>query len=217
MRIDSCNELDARSPNGRAVSWAASWIALLTGTLLAVMPWQAQASVFTVNFSQVGGNVVANGSGSFNLTGLTLQSSGGSSTVFIRPSTSALGVGVGGFFDDLYSNNASFGPGLVGPTSFGSGGTTAPSSGTTPDFLFAEGNSLVLPQGYVSDAPLTDSSTYTGATFASLGLTPGTYTWTWDVGANSLVLNVPEPASFLLLGAGMVGMAAIRRRRPLAG
>lgn len=215
MRVDSRIELGAQFRSRRAVSWAASLTALVNGALLAVAPRQGQASVFTVNFTEQGGNVVANGTGSFDLTGLTLQSSGGSSSVGINPSAAVLAVGDNfGFTDDLYVNNASFGPGLTGSGGYGSGGNAAPSSGIAPDFLFTAGNSLALPHGYVSDTPVTDSSTYSGATFASLGMTPGTYAWTWDGGANSLVLNVqvPEPASFTLLGAGIVGLLAVRRR-----
>jgi len=44
---------------------------------------------------------------------------------------------------------------------------------------------LVVPVGYVSDTALSDSATYDSATFRSLGVTPGTYVWTWgDGGAN---------------------------------
>ena len=34
---------------------------------------------------------------------------------------------------------------------------------------------LFVPQGYVSGAALSDSMTFNNATFASLGVTPGTY------------------------------------------
>jgi hypothetical protein len=201
--------LSAQSRNRPAVSVTA----LVIGALLAVAPRQVEASVFTVTVSQVGGDVVASGSGSFDLTGLTMQSTGGSSSVEINPSAGELGVGDNaGFFEDVYVNNASFGPGLTSLGSYGSGGSATPSSGTTPDFLFTAGH-LLLPNGYVSGTPFTDSSTYTGATFSSLGLTSGTYTSTWDAGANSLVLTVPEPASLALFGGGMVGLLAFRRRR----
>jgi hypothetical protein len=62
-------------------------------------------------------------------------------------------------------------------------------------------------------------------TLDSLGITPGTYVRNWGSGANadSLTLQinspgpvpVPEPGSALLLGAGLLGLAAVRRRSDL--
>ena len=40
---------------------------------------------------------------------------------------------------------------------------------------------LWVPQGYVSGGALSDSMTYNNATFASLGLTLGTYVWSWGM------------------------------------
>jgi hypothetical protein len=216
MRVDSCNEVGFG--NRRFVSRGLFLSALLIGAPLVLTPSQSRASVFTVNMTEQGSNVVANGSGSFNLTGLFLQSPGGDSSASISPTFAELGMGVSGFFADGYANNGSFGPGLVGPSNFGTGGTSTPSSGSGSDFLFVPGEQLVLPQGYVSDTALTDSSTYANSTFASLGITPGNYTWTWDENQNSLVLNVivPEPSSLLLFGVGMFGIVARRRRRPVA-
>jgi hypothetical protein len=41
---------------------------------------------------------------------------------------------------------------------------------------------LVVPLNYVSGAALSDSMIFNNATFASLGVTPGTYVWTWRTG-----------------------------------
>ncbi|HZZ23001.1 MAG TPA: PEPxxWA-CTERM sorting domain-containing protein [Roseiarcus sp.] len=78
-----------------------------------------------------------------------------------------------------------------------------------------------MPHGYVSDSPLSDSATYDGQTFSSLGATPGTYKQTWGTGANqsfTLVIGaavVPEPSTWamMLLGFAGLGLAEWRHRR----
>jgi hypothetical protein len=57
--------------------------------------------------------------------------------------------------------------------SFGSGGQNNASSGSG-DFVGianSTGN-LLVPPGYVSDSPLSDTATYDNQTFTSLGVTP---------------------------------------------
>jgi len=62
--------------------------------------------------------------------------------------------------------------------------------------------------------------TFNNATFASLGVTPGTYKWRWGTnGANQffrLVIGpntVPDGGSTVsLLGCALIGLAALRRK-----
>ena len=69
-------------------------------------------------------------------------------------------------------------------------------------------------------AELFTSMTFDNATFASLGVTPGTYEWTWGTGlANqnfTLIIGgagVPDGGSTVsLLGFGFLGLAALRRK-----
>jgi hypothetical protein len=168
------------------------------------------AQGFTITLEQVGSNVVATGNGAINLTGLTFVTSGTLATNVIVPNLGIIQIG-GNPNIDQYS-------GLTGPTSFGSGGTTLASSGSG-DFvgLFGLDGLIDVPHGYVSGAALSDSMTFNSATFASLGVTPGTYVWTWGNGENqnfTLVAAVPEPSTLALLAvtAGLGFIAYLRRR-----
>jgi hypothetical protein len=162
----------------------------LVTTLAIVLAWlpsirPAQAG-YIVTLQQVGPNVVATGSGAINLTGLTFQSDG----VFSPEILPGAGVQAGGGIltgptsssVDLY-----FEP--RGPTSFGSGGATPASSGSGdmvgifPIHLIFK-RALIVPRGYVSGTFLSNSATYSGKTFATLGVTPGTYVWTWGIARN---------------------------------
>src|SRR6188472_2884259 len=148
--------------------------AIAVTSLFFVRPAQA----YIVTLQQVGSNVVANGSGAINLTGLTFpipsltlaEVNGGDGVIITGPH----GFGL----VDQYT-------GFMGPPSFGSGGPFAPNTGSG-DFVGISGGImfpfLLVPQGYASGAALSDSMTFNNATFASLGVTPGTYVWTWGTG-----------------------------------
>jgi hypothetical protein len=192
-------------------------------SLFSVRPAQG----YIVTLAQVGSNVVATGSGPINLTGLTFAQSGQvTGGAFIGPSNALIQTGPTGLVNfDLYGGL------FTGPTSFGSGLGTFADTGSG-DFVgihilnVLDGNVpnglLVVPQGYVSGAALSDSMTFNNATFASLGVTPGTYVWTWGTGANqnfTLVIGgagVPDGGSTVsLLGCALFGVAALRRKLKL--
>ena len=79
---------------------------------------------------------------------------------------------------------------------------------------------FLVPQGYVSGAALSGSMTFNNATFASLGVIPGTYVWTWGTGLpnQNFTLHiggagVPDGGSTVsLLGCALLGLTALRRK-----
>ncbi|MGH9448407.1 MAG: hypothetical protein ACRD3O_22220 [Terriglobia bacterium] len=111
--------------------------------------------------------------------------------------------------------------GISGPASFGNGSYT-PASSATGNAVAVVGTDhyLWLPvYGPPASMSFSGTATFDGQTFASLGITPGTYTWTWDNGANSFVVDVPsaaaEPGSLLLLGIVLLAGLWLERRRIL--
>jgi hypothetical protein len=148
--------------------------ALGAALLLGLSAPSAQAG-YVVMLTQQGSNVVASGSGTLDLTGLTLTITGDTSQSGIFPAGGLINTGPTTATPvDLYN-------GTIGTTSFGSGSFIPASSGSgDPVNIQGSINNLVVPAGYVSDSrTLSDTATYDNATFASLGVTPGTYTWTW--------------------------------------
>ena len=139
---------------------------------------------FNVTISQVGSDVVWSGSGSFDLTALTLGApsmigggfNAGQAIWAIGPSVTA----------DTYSGVTTF------PASFGSGGVGVTSNtGSTYGILPGPGGSgrlLYVPSGYTSNSVISGTSTYNSTTIAAMGLTTGTYTWSWGSGGNASTL-----------------------------
>jgi hypothetical protein len=81
------------------------------------------------------------------------------------------------------------------PTSFGGGGigvtsNTGSTFGILPDGV--GGRSLYVPSGYTSNTIISGSSTYALQTIAGMGLSGGTYTWSWGSGgsASSIVMTI---------------------------
>jgi len=175
----------------------------------------AQAA-YIVNATEIGGNVVFEGSGSIDLGGWNYFKITNNSGGVKANQTVGVGPVVG---TDVYRTPDNF----SGPTIIGDGtGFTEPTSATGDttrlDWLISE---MYVPPGYVSEAALAGSATFTGQTFLTLGITPGTYEWTWGSGASadSYTLNVgavPIPAAVWLFGSGLLGLVGVARRKARA-
>ena len=165
-------------------------------------------AAFTFAFHEQGADVVATGSGSIDLAGLSRAGE-----VVLRDS----GVSAQNAIAGVAGTVAVY-AGIMGPGGFGPGGHIVASRGGG-DAVAVNGSDgfLGVPPAYVSGSVLANSMEFAGQTFASIGLTPGTYTWTWGSGINADSLTVqigpaaiPEPASVLAVGLGLLGLAAVR-------
>lgn len=200
----------------RIAGTAALGVAMLTGHGLCDAPAQAG---YLVDLAQQGANVVATGSGAIDLTGLSFLYQSGD-VGFIAPNFAEIFTGPNFTPDDYYT-------GYTGPTSFGSGANGIAATTGSGDIVgvgqIFTGNSsllgiLAVPLNYVSGAPLSDTSTFTGQTFSTIGVTPGTYEWTWGTGANqnfTLVIEsaVPETSSWVMMILGFCGIGFMASRR----
>jgi len=155
-------------------------LAIVMAWLLSVRPAQAG---YVVTLQQVGPDVVATGSGTIDLTGLSFSRSSnpfdpgiGASFIQTGPTSSRV--------DAYFNPSVSSG--------FGSGGGTGANSGSGDsvgiDIIrqnpwgIRPGFWVNVPEDYVSGTALSDMAIYGEATFATLGVTPGTYVWTWGAG-----------------------------------
>jgi hypothetical protein len=187
---------------------AVALILAISGAAQALRP-----SVLTFTLAESGGNVVGTVSGSVNTSALIRSAA--FNTGYMRPFTAFLSIGG----TSAQSVNAWLG--IVGPASFGSGDGVPPNSGSSASLIGMGGSSgkVYLPIGYISGTALSGTAIWNSTTLSGLGIATGTYTWTYNGGVDSVVLNagasaVPEPGTILaalsILGpAGMI----FRRRK----
>ncbi len=192
----------------------------LIGALALFVPCAANATPYILKLVQQGPNVVATGSGAFNLSGLNAYLHTTSYEPTMNPAYPFVITGTG--------NDSMFWAYGSGPSNFGTGSYTNAdsSSGSVAGsyMVSVQGFAYVylyVPQGYVSGSPLSSGAIWNNASLASLGVTPGTYTWTWGSGAEQsftleAVAAVPEPATLGMFGLGLLLIGAFvgfRRRQ----
>lgn len=164
----------------------------------------ANAAV-TITITESGSDVVATGAGTINMNGLTLLAPGGPAALTL-PSSSVLVLGQGGsnIYTPASNPNSGLGPGAA---------MVDATSASGMNFGMGGGGVMFVDMNYVSGTEFTTSATWANASLASLGLTPGTYQYSWGSGADidTLTVNIiPEPSTALL---GILGSLALLRRR----
>ncbi|MDR3620682.1 MAG: PEP-CTERM sorting domain-containing protein [Paludisphaera borealis] len=183
--------------------------------LVGIGSGRARAAI-VLTMTQSGSDVVMSGGGTANLASFVF-SFNISQKALIVPDARGIVTGPTGVVSTTVHDYIS------GPATFGTGGLSLATSGTGDRFGISPLSSdfgLVTPFGYVSGSPLSATTTFANQTFDSLGVTPGSYVWTWGSGADadSLTLNivsaaVPEPSSLAMAGvAGLVALGLASRR-----
>ena len=201
----------------RATSLA--WVAIATSAALAASTAQAK---YVVVFQEVGSNVVETGSGSLDLAGLPIP---GGKDIADQPLLAPnFGLFVSGAMGAIINT---FGGDLSGPQVFGAGPLVEASSSSGDGVgVDRTGQEVFVPKGYMSGAPLSETSTYVDQTLFSLDLFAGTYVYSWGSGghadtftikiASGLVAgSVPEPSTWamMLIGFAGLGYAGLGRKR----
>src|SRR3984957_14076684 len=178
-------------------------------------PVAANAGPYVVTINETAQGVVVTGSGAIDLTGLTPHLSF-SDIGQLNPQAAVIHIGPGDIVDGVLEYDF-----IKGPMSFGSGVLRVADDGSGNVVgICGICGTLFVPSFYVSDTPLSETSTYAGQDFASLGVTPGTYEWTWGTGADQSftlkigeVLAIPEPATLSLLACGLGFVVYLTHRR----
>jgi hypothetical protein len=197
-----------------------TYLASIGFLALAALSAPSARAAYLVTFEEVGSDVVEVGGGTIDLTDLEVFDFRQAVFTGIQPNGAFFGSGTG--------EVSLVGGDITGPGSYGPGGSTSPSSSDGDGIMLILAFSqapLRVPEGYLSGSALSETSTYLNATFASLGMTPGEYVYSWGSGehADTFTINiaaspppaVPEPSTWamMLIGFAGLGLAGWRHRR----
>jgi hypothetical protein len=188
----------------------AFWAVLAVAAAALMATGRAQAGL-VINILQDVTDVVAEASGTLNITGMSSDGAG-SVEPGILPSQATIGMGpLAGGDTDIYKT-------VTGPPSFGPGNGASPSSGSGDAFSVGGGPEVFVPTGFISGGSISALDTWANSTIGGLGLTPGTYIF--NLPNDTITVNIggvglPEPSSLVLAAiAAMAGLGTwVQRRR----
>gem|GEM_PF-2350091 len=142
-----------------------------------------------------------------------------------EPASATLVGGVGHTFLMIYSCDNATGPQSFGGHASFSLSTTGDNFGIFGSFGDDGQTAIALPYEYGWGTFLSNTTLVKNITFAELGITAGTYVWTWGSGSNAdsatLIIGeaapgneaIPEPSTVGLLGLGVLWAMVLRSRR----
>ncbi len=180
-------------------------LAFATLTLaVLVAAGDARAGIL-ITLEQVGLNVDETGNGQIDLTGLKFDGTADPDSYGMNPSVGFVNLRSADHHVDVYTASS-------GPSHFGSGGLVGTSTSSGSIFgLDGSVRYIFVPLGYTSGTTISNTCSFDNSTFASLGLTEGTYTYTWGTGGADHTLTVqigpaavPEPSTAILALTGAV-------------
>jgi hypothetical protein len=188
---------------------------IFVGVLISLLSSPISAG-FVLDIQEIGSDVVATGSGTINTLDLFKTANPQGRNAEFSPSFwlitgPTVAVANDAYFGFVYAGPTSIGPGPGGEANAGSGDLVG---------ISFNSNFIYLDPGYVSGSPLNSTATWTNRTFATLGLTQGSYVWTWEAGANAdsytlTIGAVPEPSGILLTCFALLSVFTQRKRSSL--
>ena len=185
---------------------------LFAGSFLLLTTASAADAAMILRLEEVGLDVVVRGSGSINLSGLTLKASlNDYDNIFTSIQLYAGPATIGDGVVDQWSGMT--GPSTIGtddsvfiPADAGAGSLFGVVSDDTSDPGATRLPLLVLPRSYVSGAALSGTTRFLGQSFSDMGISPGTLTWTLPTLDTVTITTDAEPVPAPL---GVASAAAV--------